>query len=222
MLRRLIALTALTAGMCIMAVMTLATPALAKGPSQARIAGPGLAHWISVTGNGEPGQLSALTQLAELTGLFTVMFGPGGGAPGPAQLRAALPAASLGARYTIIYTVPGVTPRRGERYGQIRQVLYPLAKGGPVLYTPPGQAGFGRQQLRVTGWMRGSAALARTLAKLGVPPRQDSRHPHPPATRDAGGRAVGWVVGVAVAVAAAALGGVAWRLRHRGPAGGVL
>ena len=41
MLRRLIVLTALTAGMTTAAVVALATPALAKGPSQAVITGPG-------------------------------------------------------------------------------------------------------------------------------------------------------------------------------------
>src|SRR5215472_19176997 len=224
MLRRLIILAALTASMCITAVMTLATPALAKGPSQARITGPGLAHGIVVTGNGEPGQLSALTKLAVQTELFTVMFGRGGSVPAPVRLRTPLPAASLGAQYTIVYTVPGVTPRHGERYGRIRQVIYPLAKGGPVIYTPPGQAGCG-QPLQVTGWTRGKAGLARTLAKLGTAARSNSSHSHPAAAhpaaaRDAGGRTVGWLAGSAVAVAAAALVGVAWRLRHRRQAGG--
>jgi hypothetical protein len=219
MLRRLTILAALAAGMCITAVMTLATPALAKGPSQARIMGPGLPHGLVFAGNGEPGQLSALANLALRTGLFTVLFGPGGGAPAPTRLRKLLPAASLGVRYTIVYTVPGVTPRRGERYGRIRQVLYPLAKGGPVIYTPRGQAGFGKP-LQVTGWMRGGAQLTGTLAKLGVPPRYPPAG-HRTAARDAGGRTAEWLVGSAAAVAAAALAGVAWRLRHRRQAGGM-
>src|SRR5262249_38217077 len=46
------------------------------------------------------------------------------------------------------------------------------------------------------------------------------RQSHPSAARDAGGRAVDWLAGSAVAVAAAALAGVAWRLRRRRPAGG--
>ena len=217
MLRRLTIVTALAAGMCITAV-TLATPALAKGPSGARITGPGLAHGLVVTGNGEPGQLSALSDLAWRTELFTVLFGPGGGIAAPTRLRYHLPAASLGVRYTLIYTVPGVTPRHGEQYGRIRQVLYPLAKGGPVIYTPPGQMGFG-QPLRVTGWMRGGARLSSVLAKLGVPPRHPSAA-HPVAARDAGGRAADWLVGSVLAAAAAALAGVAWRLRHRRPADG--
>src|SRR5215467_2069239 len=217
MLRRLTIVTALAAGMCITAAM-LATPALAKGPSRARITGPGLAHGLVVTGNGEPGQLSALSDLAWRTELFTVLFGPGGGIAAPTRLRKLLPAASLGVRYTLVYTVPGVTPRPGEQYGRIRQVLYPLAKGGPVIYTPPDQMGFG-QPVRVTGWMRAGARLVSLLARLGVPPRHPSAAHRVPA-RDAGGRTVEWLAGSFAAVAAAALAGVAWRLRHRRPAGG--
>jgi hypothetical protein len=40
MLRRLIVVTVLATGMSIAAAVALATPALAKGPSQARITGP--------------------------------------------------------------------------------------------------------------------------------------------------------------------------------------
>jgi hypothetical protein len=162
MLRRLIVLTALAAGMSIAAAMTLATPALAKGPSQARITGPGLARAIVVSGPGEPGQQGRLATLAGQTSLFTVLFGAGGSVPKPARLRTPPPKATLGPRYTIIYTVPGVTPQPGEEFGRIRQDLYPQAAGGPVIYTPPGQHGFG-QPLRATGWLRGSAQLTTPL-----------------------------------------------------------
>jgi len=218
--RRLIIVTALVAGMCITAMMTLATPALAKGPSQARIMGPGLAHGLVITGAGEPGQLSALSNLASRTVLFTVLFGPGGGGPAPTRLRTPLRATALGVPYAIVYTVPGVTPQQGQRYGRIRQVVYPFAKGGPVIYTPAGQMGFG-QPLQVTGWMRGGPRLASLLAKLGVPPRQRSKHSQLSATRDAGGPAAGWLVG-SVVVVAVALAGVAWRLRHGRTARGAL
>ena len=77
MLRRLIAVAALAVGMSIAAAMTLATPAFAKGPSQASITGPGLVRAIVVSGNGEPGEQGRLANLAEQTGLFTVMFGAG-------------------------------------------------------------------------------------------------------------------------------------------------
>jgi len=225
MLRRLIVLTAVAAGMSIAAAMTLATPALAKGPSQARITGPGLVHAIVVSGDGEPGQQGRLATLAGQTSLFTVLFGAGGSVPAPARLRTPPPQASLGPRYTILYTVPGVTPRPGEEFGRIRQDLYPHANGGPVIYTPPGQPGFG-QALQATGWLRGSPQLTRALALLGVPPRSG-----PPAAQQtglrprtlsavahqAGSRTRGWLIASAAAIAAAALAGTALRLRRRKP-----
>src|SRR5690349_23701554 len=119
MLRRMIAVAALAAAMSIAAAITLATPALAKGPTQARISGPGLAHAIVVSGNGEPGQLGRLSTLAVQTGLFTVMFGAVASVTTqtPRQLGTSPPNASLGPGYAIIYTVPGVTPRPGEQFG---------------------------------------------------------------------------------------------------------
>src|SRR5215831_18096240 len=105
MLRRLTAVITLAAGMSVAAAITLATPALAKGPSQARITGPGLAHAIIVSGNGEPGQPGMLDTLAMQTGLFTVMFGANATVPPqtPPQLRTPPPKSTLGPQYMIIY-----------------------------------------------------------------------------------------------------------------------
>ncbi|HEY6275496.1 MAG TPA: hypothetical protein VIX86_04120 [Streptosporangiaceae bacterium] len=213
MLRRLIVVTALTAGMSIAAVLALATPALAKGPSLARITGPGLSHAIVISGNGEPGQLGTLAVLAEQTGLFTAMFGSGGNVPAPVRLRGPLPEAALGPRFTIVYTVPGVTPRPGQQFGQIRQDLYPRAAGGPVVYTPSGQSGFG-QPLLITGWTRASPRLTRSLARLGVPLGAAG----PAAAHQAGTVAPGWLIAAAVAIVAAALAATALWVRHRRPA----
>jgi len=227
MLRRPIVATTLAAGISIASAITLATPALAKGPSQASITGPGLVHTIAVSGNGEPGMQGPLAVLAGQTGLFTVLFGADASVPGQAStaLRTPPPKASLGARYTIIYTVPGVTPQPGEQYGRIRQDLYPDAVGGPVIYTPPGQDGFGGP-LTVTGWLRASPGLTRTLAQLGVRSRPSTqaapqtipRPAHSVAAHQAGSRLLGWLIASAAAIAAAALAGAALRRRHRKPA----
>ena len=222
MLRRLTVVTALAAAMSIAAAITLATPALAKGPSQARISGPGLAHAIVVSGNGEPGQPGALATLAQQTRLFSVMFGPN--TPMPPRLRAAPPAASLGPRYTIIYTVFGQFTRPGEQFGHIRQDLYPRAVGGPVIYTPPGQRA---DPVPFPGWVRAGRHLPRTLAKLGARPRPgtetapQARLPaaaHPAAARQEGSPTLAWLIASAAAIAAAALAGAALWLRHRKPA----
>jgi hypothetical protein len=223
MLRRLIVLTAVAATMSVAAAVTLATPALAKGPAQASITGPGLAHAIVISGNGEPGLPGRLAALAGQTSLFTVLFGAGGSVPAPARLRTPPPAASLGPRYTVTYTVPGVTPRPGEQFGRIRQDLYPRAAGGPVIYTSPGQNGFG-QGLQASGWFRGSPQLTSTLAQLGVPPQPGHRaaqRTHVPVAAHpaaAGSRTPGWLIAAAAVIAAAALVGAVLRLRHRKPA----
>ena len=226
MLRKLIVVTALAAGMSAAATLSLATPALAKGPSQASITGPGLVRAIVVSGEGEPGQLGPLAVLAGQTGLFAALFGADitGIPQAPTSLRTPPPKASLGPRYTVSYTVPGVTPQPGEQFGRIVQDLYPYAAGGPVIYTPPGQDGFS-QPLQVTGWLRASPLLSRTLAQLGVPPRPAT--PASPQTRPAaahsaaahqtGSRTLAWLIAAAVAIAAAALAGAALR-RHRRPA----
>jgi hypothetical protein len=225
--RRLIAVTALAAGMSI-ALITLATPALAKGPSQARITGPGLTRAIVVSGAGEPGQQGMLAVLAGQTGLFTALFGADASVPyqAPTRLRPQPPKTSLGPRYTVIYTVPGVTPKPGEQFGRIHQDLYPDAAGGPIIYTPPGQDGFG-QPLQVTGWLRASPQLTRTLAQLGVrprpapqaaPPTRLSLAAHPAPAHQAGSGTLAWLIASAVAIAVAALACTALWLRHRKPA----
>jgi len=225
MLRRLITVTTLATGMSIAAVM-LAMPAFAKGPSQARITGPGLIQPIVVSGSGEPGQAGRLASLADQTGLYTVLFGGGGSVPGPTRLRNPPPKASLGPQYTLIYTVPGVTPRSGERFGRIHQDLYPRAVGGPIIYTPPGQRGFDRALL-VTGWLRGSRRLTSTLGQLGVPADagtqagQPTRNPaagQPPPAHRAGSPTLAWLIGSAAVIVVAALAGAALWQRHRKPA----
>jgi hypothetical protein len=227
MLRRLITVTALAVGMSVAAALTLAAPALAKGPSQARITGPGLARAVVISGDGEPGEPGRLGSLAGQTGLFTVMFGAGAGlgGPVPTRLHTPPPKASLGPRYALVYTVPGVTPRPGQQFGRIRQDLYPRAAGGPVIYTPPGQQGFGGP-LTVTGWLKGTPDLTRTLVQLGVLPpgtraAQQTRHPaaaHPAAAHQAGAHTPGWIIAPAVLIVAAALAGTALWLRRRRPA----
>jgi hypothetical protein len=229
MLRKLIVVITLAAGMSVAAAISLATPALAKGPSQASISGPGLVHTIVVSGEGEPGQQGTLAVLAGQTGLFTALFGADitGIPQTPTSLRTPPPKASLGPRYTVSYTVPGVTPQPGEQFGRIVQDLYPDAVGGPVIYTPPGQDGFS-QPLQVTGWLRASPQLSRTLARLGVrlrpatPAAPRTRPPaaHPAAAHQTGSRTLAWLIVAAVGIAAAALAGTALRRHHRKPATG--
>jgi hypothetical protein len=223
MLRRFIVLTSLAAGTAIAVTAAVATPALAKGATRASITGPGLARPVTVSAQGEalPGQGDTLSGLAGQTGLFTVLFGPGSSTPDePSPLRTPPAAASLGPKYTLTYTVPGVTPGPGQTDGQIRQYLYPRAAGGPVIYTLPGQQGFG-QPLQATGWLRGTPQLTATLTRLGVPAGTSLPAAPAPAAAPKPGdtTAPAWLIatiasGVAVGIAGAAL----WLHRRPRPA----
>src|SRR5262249_34724093 len=143
----------------------------------------------------------------------------------PPQLRTPPQQASLGPRYVVTYTVPGVTPRPGEQFGRIRQDLYPRAAGGPLVYTPRGQHGFGGP-LPVTGWLRATPRLSRPLAPLGISPppgtqaalRTRLRAAHEATAQRAGSRTLPWLIATAAALAAAALTGTVLLLRHRRPA----
>jgi hypothetical protein len=226
MLRRPIIVTALVGVISIVA-MAVATPAFAKGPLRARITGPGLARAVVVRGPGEPGQVGLLATLAEQTSLFAVLFGPGGGLPAPRLLRSEPRTTALGPRYAVVYTVPGVPPQGSEQFGRIRQDLYPRAAGGPIVYTPPGQRGFGRA-LSVTGWFRESPRLLHTLTKLGVLTRPGGpasrrqahgpRAAEPAPAHQAGSGLLAWLIASAATIAAAALLVTAFWLRRRRPA----
>jgi hypothetical protein len=219
MLRRLTIGTALAVAMSIAAALTLATPALAKGPTQARITGPGLAHAIVVSGHGEAtDSASTLGTLAWQTGLFAVLFGPSGDIPAPARLAAAPRAGTLGPRYALSYTVPGVTPSPPSAMaGHIRQYLYPWAAGGPVIYTPPGQQGFNGGTVQAAGWFRGRPPLARVLAQAGLPSRPRALAAQARLSAAAGPGTPAWLIALAAVLAVAALSGAALWLRRRKP-----
>jgi hypothetical protein len=228
MRRRFIVLTLISAGMVLAVTAAVATPALAKGATQASITGPGLTRPLTVSAQGEalPGEGDTLSSLAGQTGLFTVLFGSGGGTPDePSALRTPPAVGSLGPKYTITYTVPGVTPRPGQANGQIRQNLYPRAAGGPVIYTPPGQQGFG-QPLQASGWLRGTPRLTVTLTRLGIPAGASLPSTPRPATpapsaspKPAGVTAPAWLIATIVsAVAVAIAGTVLWLRRRSRPA----
>jgi hypothetical protein len=228
MRHRFIVLTLLSAGMALAATAAVATPALAKGATQASITGSGLTRPLTVSAQGEalPGEGDTLSSLAEQTGLFTVLFGSGIGTPDePSALRTPPAAASLGPKYTVTYTVPGVTPRPGQANGQIRQNLYPRAVGGPVIYTPPGQQGFG-QPLQASGWLRGTPQLTVTLTRLGVPAGTSlSSTPKPTtpalsaAPRPGGATPPAWLIATIVSAVAVAIVGIVLWLRWRPRAG---
>jgi hypothetical protein len=138
------------------AALALPAAALAKGPSQASITGPGLSKTLSFKGSGE----SSGTPLGNLTlyaGFFPATFGQE-----PDPMLPARPSGKLGPRFTIRYVVPG--PSSTYR---LTQYLYPYAKGGAVTYLKPGQPIF---DMRTRGgWFPAGQALKQLLVRAGLP-----------------------------------------------------
>jgi hypothetical protein len=196
-------------------VLAWASPALAKGPDQATINGPGLARPIVITGFGEPGSVGNLGELADGSGLFLAMFGP----DGENQLVSATPAGTLGPRYDLTYRVPDGTPNGGL----VRQDLYPEAAVGPVTFTAAGQAVFGT--VTSGGWYRGPATFGVLLSTIGLPAGANaSAASKPSAVASAAAQSATspshetpWlpIALASLAVIVAAAGGSLWLLRRR-------
>ena len=139
--------------------LTVTATATAKGPSEAKIEGPGLSSPLLFKGSGEgPGTL--LGDFTQQAGFFPAMYGQ---SPNP-MLRAK--PKRLGPRYRVTYTVPGPD----NMADAVRQDLYPYARGGAVTYMKPGQTFFGREHT-FGGWYRSTPALKRLLVQAGLPAR---------------------------------------------------
>jgi hypothetical protein len=181
-----------------LAAALVATSALAKGASEAKITGPALGNGITLAGEGQVGGVQ-LMQLAEAAGFFPAVF-----VTDPNPMLSTRPQGALGPRYTITYAMPGPSG-----VDELRQDLYPYAKPSPVTYAEPGQR-FGTEKT-VGGWYVASAALKDDLVAAGLPETP---------TINGGGYEVPWtaVGAVAAAVAALVVVGVAVLRSRRRPA----
>jgi hypothetical protein len=176
----------------LIAAVALALPAaaLAKGPSEAAVTGPGLDGKITLTGLGDG------SDLVGLAGFFQATFGQS-----PDPMLASAPQGTLGPKYTITYTVPGPS---GD--DTIVQDVYPYATPSPVTYMQPGQRFFGSERTR-GGWFVSTVGLRTLLANAGLPEEQ-------PAVTGGNDRPLWpWLVGALALLAA--LGWAAWFTRAR-------
>ena len=172
--------------------------AQAKGPSQARVTGPGLGHALVFGGSGEDGGNSPLGRVTEAAGFFPAVFGQ---VPNP--MLADRPHRDLGPRYTITYTVPGPNGTAKE----ITQDLYPYAHGGPVTYMRPGQRVFPWQRTR-GGWFAAVWTLKPALVRAGLPAR-------PPAAGEPGTPTGVWLFAAAGGIVVLLLAATAAVARRR-------
>jgi hypothetical protein len=110
------------------AALVLPAAASAKGPSEAKITGPGLDKPIKITGTETDG--SPIMNLAEAAGFFPAAFGQ------EPNVMITRPPGDLGPKYLITYEVPG----GNDSNFTIRQDVYPYAaKPYALTYTKPGQ-----------------------------------------------------------------------------------
>jgi hypothetical protein len=169
------------------ALALAAAPALAKGPSEAKIDGPGLkGGGIHLQGGGgDPGPGTPLGALTESGGFFPAAYGQQ-----PDPMLAKPPRGDLGPKYQIEYTVPGPN---GDT-ATLKQDLYPYAAGGPVTYMKPGQEFFDGMKTR-GGWYLGARDLKSRLVDAGLPATA-------PSSGSGGGWSLPWS---AVTIAGAAL-----------------
>jgi len=123
-MKRLLVLASLVA-------LALPATAIAKGPSEASLTGPGINKSVRFTGTEEPG--STLGDLTQDAGFFPAVF-----EQQPDPMLPDRPKGDLGPKYTIDYTVPGP---EGATF-HIKQDAYPYAKPHPVTYLAPGQKVF--------------------------------------------------------------------------------
>jgi len=170
------------------AALVITGPASAKGPSVAKISGPGLSSAVTITGDGEGDTSTDLGLLVDQTGFFAEVFGQY-----PSPLLRARPG-GLGPRYTVVYTVPG------PETSTLTQELYVYAAGGPVSHLLPRQRFWGTQET-VGGWFRGTDELKQMLVKAGLP----QTAPAVARARAGGTRSIAIEAGFGVVVAAAAL-----------------
>lgn len=146
-MKRFLVLAALVA-------LALPTAAIAKGPSEATLNGPGLGKTVKFTGSEGPG--NPLGDLTQSAGFFPAVF-----ETQPDPMLSSRPKGDLGPSYTIDYTVPG--PEGGTF--QIKQDAYPYAKPHPVTYMAPGQRIFDSSTRG--GWYVDE--LDELQARLGLP-----------------------------------------------------
>ena len=143
-----------------LAAVALPTAALAKGAESATLSGPGLKKaGILITGGGEPGSGTPLSQLADEAGFFPQVFGQS-----PDPLLTAAPKGPLGPAYTIGWVMPGPSGTKST----IVQTVYPYAKPDPLTYLKPGQTFFDGQTT-LGGWYQTPVRLKSDLVAIGIP-----------------------------------------------------
>ena len=148
-----------TLTLAVLCLLAFTATALAKGPTEAVVSGPGLREPLRLTWPSDGRSGSPMEVLVNGGGFFQVAAGGQSN-----RILRRSPTARLGRRYLVRY----LFPRPSGPGDWVRQELYPFAKGGPVTYTPPRQRMYGASRTR-GGWFRATPRLTRVLLAVGLP-----------------------------------------------------
>lgn len=138
-------------------VLVYGTTAEAKGPSELMVTGAGVNRPIVVASEDD-----SWSRIANESAFFDAMFSTQtfDGA-GFARARTSPALNDLGSRLRLTWTV------HWDKDHHLVQDLYPDAPGGPLLYTPAGQALYDRTT--AGGWYRAPSRFVDALEAAGVP-----------------------------------------------------
>jgi hypothetical protein len=145
-------------------VIAFGSPAEAKGPSELMITGMGVDRPLVLTDD-SPVWSSIVNESAFFDAAFSSTDIFGGVAL--AKARSSSAHVDLGPRLRLTWTV------YWDKAHHLVQDLYAEAPGGPLLYTPAGQALY--DQKTMGGWYRAPSRFVDALESAGVPSPADLR-----------------------------------------------
>jgi hypothetical protein len=171
------------AAVCIAAACALlwlsAAAAVAKGPDQAVVSGPGLDQPIVVRPPGSPTVVPDMSSLIRSSGIMNQLWCGTCG-----HLSSKQPTGSPGPMYLVRYRVPSLI---GGPTRWVEQRVYPFAQPRPLTFVAPGQPFW--HQRTAGGWYEAGRRLRTTLVDIGVP----TKAPVSPPTVDTTSVAPFWV-----------------------------
>jgi hypothetical protein len=136
-----------------------AASAVAKGPDQAVVSGPGIDQPIVVRSPGTPTIGPDLAALIESSGILNQLW-----CATCRDLSNKHPTGDLGPMYLVRYRVPSLI---GGPTRWVEQRTYPFAQPRPLTFVAPGQPFW--HQRTAGGWYEASARMQHILVGIGVP-----------------------------------------------------
>jgi hypothetical protein len=142
-------------------ILISAAAAVAKGPDQAIVSGPGIEQPIAVRVPGSSTIGPDMASLIESSGIIEQLW-----CASCDDLSTKQPTGNLGPMYLVRYRVPALT---GGPTRWVEQHAYPFAQPRPLTFVAPAQPFW--HQRTVGGWYKAEPRLQHILVGIGVPNR---------------------------------------------------